>query len=69
VTDSAMFISDGGLPHRERRSVELFGESLRFLVGLVTSGRVASVEPFFLQPHGGDLETSTWMSSPGCSRS
>jgi hypothetical protein len=36
--------------------VELFGESLRFLVGLVTAGRVASVEPFFLQPHGGDLE-------------
>ena len=57
VADSALFIRWGATaPGRERKSVELFGESLRFLVGLVTSGQVASVEPFFLQPHGGDLE-------------
>jgi hypothetical protein len=57
LTDSALFIRWGAAaPGRERKSVELFGESLRFLVGLVTSGQVASVEPFFLQPHGGDLE-------------
>jgi hypothetical protein len=57
LTDSAMFIRWGATaPGRERKSVELFGESLKFLVGLVTSGRIASVEPFFLQPHGGDLE-------------
>jgi hypothetical protein len=57
VTDSALFIRWGAsAPGREKKSVELFGESLRFLVGLVTAGRVASVEPFFLQPHGGDLE-------------
>jgi hypothetical protein len=36
--------------------VELFSESLRYLSALVTEGRVASVEPFFLEPHGGDLE-------------
>jgi uncharacterized protein with GYD domain len=57
MSDAALFIGWGATaPGRERRSVELFGESLRFLTGLVTQGRVASVEPFFLEPHGGDLE-------------
>jgi hypothetical protein len=55
--DSALFIgwgaANGG---RERKSVELFGSSLRYLAGLVEQGRAYSVEPFFLEPHGGDLE-------------
>jgi len=55
--DSALIIQWGATaPGRERKAVELFGETLRFLTGLVTKGRVASVEPFFLQPHGGDVE-------------
>ena len=37
-------------------SVRLFGQSLKYLTSLVVAGRVASVEPFFLEPHGGDLE-------------
>jgi hypothetical protein len=41
---------------RERKAVELFTESLAYLTKLVEQGRVASVEPFFLEPHGGDLE-------------
>jgi hypothetical protein len=41
---------------RERKAVELFTESLAYLSKLVVEGRVASVEPFFLEPHGGDLE-------------
>jgi hypothetical protein len=57
MTDSALFIGWGATAAgRERKAVELFGESLRFLVGLVEQGRIASVEPFFLEPHGGDLE-------------
>src|SRR5947207_4820064 len=57
VTDSALFIGWGATAAgRERQSVELFQESLRYLANLVTEGRVASVEPFFLEPHGGDLE-------------
>jgi hypothetical protein len=57
MTDSALFIGWGATAAgRERKSVELFGESLRFLTRLVERGRVASVEPFFLEPHGGDLE-------------
>ena len=57
MTDSALFIGWGATAAgREKQSVELFGESLRYLTKLVTEGRVASVEPFFLEPHGGDLE-------------
>ncbi len=57
MTDSALFIGWGATAAgRERKSVELFGESLRYLTGLVVEGRVAAVEPFFLEPHGGDLE-------------
>jgi hypothetical protein len=57
MTDSALFIGWGATAAgRERKSVELFGESLKYLAGLVEKGRIASVEPFFLEPHGGDLE-------------
>ena len=57
VTDAALFIRWGQTAGgRERESVELFADSLRYLTGLVEQGRVASVEPFFLEPHGGDLE-------------
>ena len=56
MTDAALFIGWGATQGgRERKAVELFGESLRFLTNLVTEGRLASVEPFFLEPHGGDL--------------
>jgi hypothetical protein len=55
--DSALFIRWGATPGgRERESVRLFGQSLKYLTSLVVTGRVASVEPFFLEPHGGDLE-------------
>jgi hypothetical protein len=57
MTDAALFIRWGATAGgRERQSVELFTESLKYLAGLVTQGRVSSVEPFFLEPHGGDLE-------------
>src|SRR6266540_2262382 len=57
MTDAALFIGWGATaPGRERKAVELFGESLRFLTNLVVDRHVASVEPFFLEPHGGDLE-------------
>jgi hypothetical protein len=57
MSDAALFIGWGATAAgRERKSVELFGESLRFLTNLVVEGRVAAVEPFFLEPHGGDLE-------------
>jgi hypothetical protein len=55
--DSALFIRWGATPSgKERESVKVFGQSLRYLTSLVVKGRVFSVEPFFLEPHGGDLE-------------
>jgi hypothetical protein len=57
MAEAALFIRWGATaPGRERKSVELFGESLRFLAKLVTEGHAHSIEPFFLAPHGGDLE-------------
>ncbi len=57
MTDAALFIGWGAsAAGRERRSVELFAHSMRYLSRLVEQGRVASFEPFFLEPHGGDLE-------------
>src|SRR5262249_60948019 len=57
MTDCALFIRWGGAAAgRERQSVELFVESLKYLSGLVGQGTVKSVEPFFLEPHGGDLD-------------
>ena len=57
MSDAALFIRWGGAAAgRERQSVELFAESLKYLTGLVSQGKVKSVEPFFLEPHGGDLD-------------
>lgn len=57
MADSALFIRWGEThPGRERKAVELFTESLAYLSRLVQEGRLASVEPFFMEPHGGDLE-------------
>lgn len=43
------------LPGRERISAEHFQEFVQYLVGLQTSGTIASFEPVFLNPHGGDM--------------
>jgi hypothetical protein len=57
MADAALFIGWGApAAGRERHAVELFQESLLFLTKLVEQRRVASVEPFFLEPHGGGLE-------------
>lgn len=55
--DAALLIAWGPpAPGRERHAVELFQESLKFFMDLVAERRIASVEPFFLEPHGGTLE-------------
>lgn len=57
MTDAALFIGWGDTkPGREKQAVMLFKESLAYMTKLVSEGIVASVEPFFLEPHGGDLE-------------
>jgi hypothetical protein len=55
--DSALFIGWGSAhAGRERQSAELFTSSLAYFSRLLAEGRIASFEPFFLEPHGGDLE-------------
>jgi hypothetical protein len=55
--DSALFIGWGAtVGGRERQAVQVFTDSMTFLTKLVADGRIASFEPFFLEPHGGDLE-------------
>ena len=57
MKDAGVFIGWGpSLPGRERKSVELFLETMRYFMSLVAEGRLISVEPVFLEPHGGDLE-------------
>jgi hypothetical protein len=55
--DSALFIGWGSAhAGRERQSAELFTSALSYLSRLLSEGRIASFEPFFLEPHGGELE-------------
>jgi hypothetical protein len=56
MADFGLFVGFG-LPvrGRERQAADVFGEAFGYYQGLVESGDIESVEPFFLEPHGGDL--------------
>lgn len=57
MSDAALFVRWGPTqPGREKHAIDLFTESLRYFSGLVAEGKVDSVEPFFVEPHGSDLE-------------
>jgi len=56
MADDALFIGWGEVVRgRERKAVEVFNESLQYYAQLQQDGKVESVEPWFLAPHGGDL--------------
>jgi hypothetical protein len=56
MADDALFIGWGEVVRgRERKAIEVFNESLRYYAQLQEDGKVESVEPWFLAPHGGDL--------------
>jgi hypothetical protein len=56
MADDALFIGWGEVVRgRERKAVEVFNESLQYYGQLQQDGKVESVEPWFLAPHGGDL--------------
>jgi hypothetical protein len=40
---------------REKKAVDVFGESVQFWAGLQQSGRIESFEMGILDPHGGEL--------------
>jgi hypothetical protein len=54
--DEALFIGWGEVVRgRERKAVEVFNESIQYYAQLQQDGKIESVEPWFLAPHGGDL--------------
>ena len=56
MADEALFIGWGEVVRgRERKALEVFGESLRFYGQLQQDGKIESVDAWFLAPHGGDL--------------
>jgi hypothetical protein len=56
MADDALFIGWGEVVRgRERKAIEVFNESLQYYAQLQQDGKVESVEPWFLSPHGGDL--------------
>ena len=56
MADEALFIGWGEVvPGRERKAVDVFGESLQYYGQLQQDGKVESVDAWFLAPHGGDL--------------
>ena len=44
-----------GVAGREQEAIELFGESIGFYEAQKKAGNLTSYEPFFFDPHGGDL--------------
>jgi hypothetical protein len=56
MADDALFIGWGEVVRgREGKAIEVFNESLQYYAQLQQDGKVESVEPWFLAPHGGDL--------------
>jgi hypothetical protein len=41
---------------REGQAVEVFNDEMAYFTGLQEAGTIESVEPVFLEPHGGDLQ-------------
>ncbi len=56
MADFGLFIGYGFPARgREEGAVKVFQEMIGFLAGQQQQGTVASFEPVFVQPHGGDL--------------
>ena len=57
MADSGLFIGWGEVVRgREAQAVEVFNETIDYFAGLQQDGVIESVEPVFLEPHGGDLQ-------------
>jgi hypothetical protein len=57
MSDDALFLGWGQVVRgREEKAVSVFNESIEYYGRLQQEGKLESVEPWFLQPHGGDLE-------------
>ena len=57
MADAGLFIGWGEVVRgREAQAVEVFNETMAFFAGVQEEGAIESVEPVFLEPHGGDLQ-------------
>ncbi len=56
MANGALFIGWGEvIPGREQQALQVFNEALEYYGRLQQQGDLESFEPFFLEPHGGDL--------------
>jgi hypothetical protein len=56
MADAALFVGWGNTVRgRERTALKVFADAIQFYGGLQQSGEIESMEPIFLEPHGGDL--------------
>ena len=57
MADAGLFIGWGEVVRgREAEAVETFSSTMEYFAGLQADGTIESVEPVFLEPHGGDLQ-------------
>lgn len=57
MADDALFVGWGEVVRgREQKAVAVFGESIEYYTQLQQDGKIESFEPYFLAPHGGDLD-------------
>ncbi|HET6831010.1 MAG TPA: hypothetical protein VFH44_06625 [Solirubrobacterales bacterium] len=57
MADDALFLGWGEVVRgRETKAVEVFNESIEYYSKLQQDGKIESFEPWFLAPHGGDLQ-------------
>jgi len=56
MADHALFVGWGEVvTGREHQATRVFGETMAYFGRLQQEGQITGVEPFFLEPHGGDL--------------
>ena len=56
MADHALFVGWGEvITGREQKAAQVFGETMDYFNRLHQQGQITAIEPFFLEPHGGDL--------------
>ena len=56
MADHALFVGWGEIiAGREQQAARVFGETMDYFGRLAQAGEIGGVDPFFLEPHGGDL--------------
>ena len=57
MADAGLFVGWGEVVRgREAEAVETFNSTMEYYGGLQADGTIESIEPVFLEPHGGDLQ-------------